>query len=70
MEDQSATTRNILSILGSTPVIVLKRDPSGRKSYDLVVKELKELAGERFSTFEGPEGLAIIASGASRQFLL
>ena len=70
MEDPSATTRNVLSILGSTPVIVLKRDASGRKSYDLVVQELKELAGERISTFEGPEGLAVIASGAARQFLL
>lgn len=70
MEELTPTTKNILSILESTPVIVLRRDPSGRGSSERVLQELRDLAGEKFRTFEGPEGIAIITEGAARQFLI
>jgi hypothetical protein len=70
VEQISATTRNIISILESMPVVVLKHDPSGRRTREKVFEELKKLSGNGFSTFEGPEGLAIIADGSARKFLL
>ena len=69
MEGLRPTTRNILSLLSDTPVIVIRRD-SGRIKASEVYDELRSLSGNGFQVFENDDGISIIRDGASRNFLI
>lgn len=69
MNGLSATTKNILSIVGDIPVMILKKD-SGRNKSERVCSELKSLSGKDFQVFENDSGICIIAKGSGRTFLV
>lgn len=69
MRSLKPTTRNILSLLSDTPVIVIKRD-SGRIGAGSVYEELRSLSGNGFQVFENEDGMSIVRDGASRNFLV
>lgn len=65
----SPLTTNILSILASTPIMVLKKD-SGSNRAAKVREELKSLDGSGFRVFENNGDLCIVADGSGRRFLV
>lgn len=66
----SPTTMGVLALLEDTPVITLRRDPSGRYGAEDVFRELRGLSGDGFRVFEDGDSMSIIKDGAARSFLI
>jgi hypothetical protein len=67
--DLSPTTRTLLALIKTHPVLVIKRD-SGSNRCERVFKELRAMSGEGFQVFENENGISVVRDGATRSFLI
>ena len=67
--DLSPTTRTILALIKTHPVLVIKRD-SGSNRCERVFRELRAMSGEGFHVFENDDGISIVREGSTRSFLI
>ena len=63
----SPTTRNILALVPSTPVILVRKDPSSKRA-DRVFEELLSLSDDDLIVCESDEGVVVARRDGARSF--
>jgi hypothetical protein len=66
-EGLSPTTRSILALVPSTPVMLIKKD-HGSKRADRVFDELLSLSGDELLVYECDEGIVVARRDGARSF--
>lgn len=65
----SPTTRNILALVPSTPVILVSKDPSSKRA-DRVFEELLSLSDDDLIVCESDEGVVVMSREGVHRFLV
>lgn len=62
------TAVNLVSLLKDTPVLVIRRDESGRYGSEDVYEQMKSLSGDGFEVYGDAEAFVVVKGGHSRSF--